>query len=187
MRKAWALLLPLVACLGVSCQARGGQNPRAVSPTDRPVADAGSNGIARARAQVVRYVGGKIGRVWLEVRGRGTPIEFGVALPPNKDLRFVPFFWPQTDRIRSTGRGFRFRLDDDGVPGVAALLGGDEQTAASPRVIANDSGLSVRKEKPAEEEASIRYWYEQDPIPMGEHTEIKNEMFFRLRALGYIN
>jgi hypothetical protein len=158
-------------------------------PIDRPATEGVEEALAWGYEQAARYVRGKIGGLWLSLRGRGQGgrIAARFAYPTGADTRFVPFFWRDGDRAEPTPEGVRVDVADDGILRLAVVVGLDARSAASFRAVADGSGLPVRRGRPDFQDRAIRFWYEREPVPVSPRGDARKEQIFRLRALGYVN
>lgn len=162
------------------------------APTDVLLA-AGTEGVEddlrKAHNLASRYVAGKIGGLWLAVRGpgRGGSIDVSFAMPGLGSAHVIPFFWRAGDAVVPGKDVLQVRVADDGITRVAVVLGIDEAAARTLRVVPKDGTAAAHLRRPGPDEAGAFAWYEKESRAPASSAAGRTEMLFRLRALGYIN
>lgn len=145
--------------------------------------------LRRGRDLAARYVAGKIGGLWLSVRGRGRGGRTlaRLELAGAEKAHVIPFFWRPGETIRADGDAFEIDVADDGVTRVAVVLGAGEPSAAAARWTTKDPDLPVRTGKPSPGDVGVFAWVEPEERPPASAEAARTETLFRLRALGYIH
>lgn len=156
-------------------------------PTDRPAAGEEEARLVWARNLAARYAMGKIGGLWLAFRGpgRGGRLAARLVVPGAGRAHLVPLFWRASDRIGAKGDAVEVDVADDGAARLAVLVGIDEAASDKAELVSKDPAIPVRRGRPRLEEPADWIWFERE-APSSK-PEAKNEMLFRLRALGYLN
>ena len=161
----------------------------AEAPSDVRITDGVEEDLRRAHNLASRYVSGKIGGLWLAVRGPGhggrTDVSF--ALPGIETAHVIPFFWRDGDAVRPQKGALEVHVADDGITRVAVVLGVDEASARALQVLPKDGAASAHLRRPGPDEEGAFAWYEKESRPAASAAAGRTEMLFRLRALGYIN
>jgi hypothetical protein len=164
------------------------------APRDVLVTAGAEDDLRRARDLAARYVAGKIGGLWITVRGAGhggrTRARLALAGAPGAHV--VPFFWRPGDRIQVVGDALELDVADDGVARAAVVVGADPAAAAAARWVPEASSegaglpLPLRLARPLPGETGAFAWVEPEERPPASAEAARTETLFRLRALGYI-
>lgn len=161
----------------------------AAAPTDVRITDGVEEDLRQAHNLASRYVSGKIGGLWLAVRGpgRGGSTDVSFALPGIETAHVIPFFWRAGDVVRPEKGALELHVADDGITRVAVVLGVDEASARVLEVLPKDGAASAHLRRPGPDEKGAFAWYEKESRTLPSAAAGRTEMLFRLRALGYIN
>jgi arylsulfatase A-like enzyme len=156
-------------------------------PVDRADPEDRERRLVRAHNLAAQYAAGKVGGLWLSFRGsgRGGRLEARVTVPGRSKAHFVPLFWRPADRVREEGDSLEISLADDGAARLAVLIGLNEEASGRASVKLKDPTIPVRHGAPDSEEPGVRIWFVREAAAT--RPEARNEMLFRLRALGYLN
>jgi len=162
------------------------------SPRDVAVTAGAEDDLRRARDLAARYVAGKIGGLWITVRGagKGGRTRARLALAGARAAHVVPFFWRPGDRIQAAGDALELDVADDGVARAAVVVGADPAAAAAARWVPEERSerpdLPLRLGRPSPGETGAFAWVEPEERPPASAEAARTETLFRLRALGYI-
>ncbi len=159
-------------------------------PADVPSAEDREKKLVWAHNLAARYAMGKIGGLWFSLRGtgRGGRLTERVEIPASPErVRVIPLFWRAGDRVRQEGGALTIDVADDGITRLLVVVGGAESALPGIRVAPGEGSVPARPGRPDSEEAGLRYWFEPEAPRSPGAPAARNEMLFRLRALGYIH
>jgi arylsulfatase A-like enzyme len=155
-------------------------------PIDRLV-EAGEQRLVGAHELAARYAAGKVGGLWVRLHGsgRGGTIAARLEFPESAKDRFIPLFWRAGDSVRRDAAGIDLSVADDGATRLAVLVGPTEAEADRARLVVAGGAVPVRRDPTQSEGPEANLWFVRDSsVP---RPGARNEMLFRLRALGYLN
>lgn len=155
-------------------------------PVDRLVGDDEAS-LRAAHSLVARYAAGKVGGIWIRLlgAGRGGRIAARLDFPESTKDHFIPLFWRTGDSVQRDPSGLDLSVADDGAARLGVLVGPSQAEAERARLVINGASFPVRRNPPASEEPGANLWFLPDVATP--HPGLRNEMLFRLRALGYLN